>query len=250
MAIGALLVGSGLLVSLTAAPVSAAATVGCDGSLVTSSLEPGDSGSCTFSYSETATKLGNPFTVTVSVDTTSTSGSGTAGSGSATEALLDGQPTGLHVTVTDSAGNTYGIGTLSCSGSYPDAASCSSSDLNQAVPRTTGTSAWSDTFTISWTLPLAAGNPYQGGNATVTVTPFYNGVPASTPSPSPTPTGGVSAASSGPSPTGGVSAASTPSTGAGPIPTSSLVLIALGMVLLLAGAYGVGVVTRSRRRTP
>jgi hypothetical protein len=249
MAVGVLLTGAGLLISLTAAPV-AAATVGCDGSLVTTSLEPGDSGSCTFSYSETAGQLGNPFTVAVSVDTTSTSGNGAAGTGTATEALLDGQTTGLQVTVTDSSGNTFALGALTCSGTYPAAASCSSNDPNQAVPGTTDTSSWTDTFTIAWTLPLAAGNPYQGGNATVTVTPFYNGVPAPTPSSSPTPTGGVSGISSGPSPTGGVSAASTPSTGAGPIPTSSLVLIALGMVLLLAGAYGIGVATRSRRRTP
>ncbi len=94
-------------------------------------------------------------------------------------------------------------------------------------------SSWSDTFTISWSLPLAAGNPYEGAS----VTAYYNGTPAPSPSPSP-------------SPTGGVSAASTPSTGAGPIPTSSLVLIALGMVLLLAGAYGIGAATRSRRQTP
>jgi hypothetical protein len=247
MAAGALLIAAGLLVSLTAIPV-AAATVGCDGSLVTASLVPGDSGSCTFSYSETAAQLGNPFTVTVSVDTSAASGNGTVAGGTATEALLDGTATGLQVTVTDSAGNSFGLGALSCSGTYPDAASCSSSDSNQAVPGTIDTSSWSDTFTIAWTLPLAAGNPYQGGNAIVTVTPFYNGIPAPTPVPTPTPTGGVAAASATPTPTSGVSPATTPSTGAGPTPMSSLILIALGLCLVLIGALGITAAGRSRRR--
>jgi hypothetical protein len=248
MLAGVILAGAGLVLTLAVAPVDAA-SVGCNGSLITSSLEPGDSGSCTFSYSETAAQLGNPFTVTVSVATTSISGSGAAATGTATEALLDGQPNGLQVTVTDSSGNTFGAGTISCSGAYPYASSCSSSDPNQAVPGTTGTSSWTDTFTIGWKLPLAAGNPYQGGSAVVTVTPFYNGIPAPSPSPSPTPTGGVAGASTGPTPAGGAPA-STPPTGAGPIPTSSLVLIALGMLLLLVGAYGIGVATHSRRQTP
>jgi hypothetical protein len=115
--------------------------------------------------------------------------------------------------------------------------SCSSKDDDQMIPGTTATSSWSDTFTISWSLLLAAGNPYQGSSATVTVTPYYNGTPAPSPSPNP-------------SPTGAVSAVSTPSTGAGPTSTGSLVLIALGMVLLLIGASGVGWASRSSRRIP
>ena len=249
MALGLLLASAGLLLTLTAAPVDAA-TLSCNGALATASLVPGDSGSCTFSYSETAAQLGNPFTVTLDIDSTSTSGGGSAGSETATEALLDGQATGLQVTVTDSNGNSFGLGTSSCSATYPGATTCSSKDDDQAVPGTTATSSWSDTFTISWSLPLAAGNPYQGGSATVTVTPYYNGTPAPSPSPSPSPTGGALAATSSPSPTGAVSAVSTPSTGAGPTSTASLVLIALGMVLLLIGASGVGWASGSRRRTP
>ena len=247
MALGVLLASAGLLLTLTATSADAAA-VSCNGSLVSSSLLPGDSGTCTLSYSETAAQLGNPFTVTVNVHASSASGSGTVGSGTATEALLDGTATSLQVAITDSAGNTFGLGASSCSGTYPDAASCSSSDLDQAVPGMLDTSSWSDTFTITWSLPLAAGNPYQGGNATVTVTPYYNGTPA--PSPSPSPGGGVLGISFSPSPSGGVLGASTPSTGAGPTSTASLVLIALGMVLLLIGASGVGWASRSRRRIP
>jgi hypothetical protein len=158
----------------------------------------------------------------------------------------------LQVSVSDSSGNTFGIGTPSCTGTYPDATSCTSTDESQVVPGASRVSSWSDTITVSWSLPLAAGNPHEGGSATVTVTAYYNGTPAPPPSPSPSlsPTGSVGAITSSPTPTGGVSAASTPSTGAGPTPTSSLVLIALGMVLLLIGASGVGWAGRSRRRTP
>jgi hypothetical protein len=249
MAIGILLASAGLLLTLTVAPVDAAA-LSCNGALATASLVPGDSGSCTFSYSETAAQLGNPFTVTLDIDSTSTSGGGSAGSQTATEALLDGRATGLQVTVTDSSGNSFGLGTSSCSATYPDATTCSSKHDAQPVPGTTATSSWTDTFTISWSLPLAAGNPYQGGNATVTVTPFYNGMSAPTPVATSTPGSGVLGISYSPSPSGGVLGASTPSTGAGPTSTASLVLIALGMVLLLIGASGVGWASRSRRRIP
>lgn len=250
MMLGVLLSGAGLVLALTATPVEAA-TMTCSATLATTPLVPGATGSCTFTYTATATQAQNqPFTVTLDVDSTSASGGGASGNGVATEALLDGRTTGLQVIVWDSAGNTFGIGTPTCTGTYPDVTRCSSTDDGQAIPGATGVSTWSDTFTISWSLPLAAGNPYEGGSAAVTVTAYYNGIPAPSTRHSPTPTGGVSGISSGPSPTGGVSAASTPSTGAGPIPTSSLVLIALGMVLLLAGAYGIGAATRSRRRTP
>lgn len=243
MAIGLLATTSGLLLALTAAPVDAA-TVSCGSTLTATSLVPGDSGSCTFSYSETAASLGNPFTVTVDVDTTSTSGGGSSGSGTATEALLDGQSTGLQVSLTDAASNTFGVPTPTCTGTYPNASSCTGHDDDQAVPGTTGTTSWSDTFTISWTFPLSAGNPYQGGSGTVTVTPYYNGTPA--PSPSPSPTSSVLGISVSPSPTVAGSAVSTPSTGAGPS-TPSLVLVAIGMVLVFFGLLGIGLAGRRRQ---
>ena len=250
MTLGVLLSGVGLVLALTATPVEAA-TMTCSATLATTPLVPGAAGGCTFTDTEPATQAQNqPFTVTMDVNSTSASGGGGRGRGTATEALLDGRTTGLQVTVSDSAGNTFGTGTPSCTGTYPNATPCSSTDDRQAVPGAVGVRSWSDTFTISWSLPLAAGNPYEGASATVTVTAYYNGVPASTPSPSPTPTGGVSGASSGPTPNGrGVRGVDTVHRGR-PIPTSSLVLIALGMVLLLAGAFGIGAVTRSRRRTP
>lgn len=248
--LGVLLSCAGLVLALTATPVGAT-TMTCSATLATTPMVPGATGSCTFTDTETATQAQNqPFTVTLDVNSTSASGGGASEGGTATEALFDGRTTGLQVTVSDSAGNTFGIGAPSCAGTYPDATRCSSTDDGQAVPGAVGVSSWSDTFTISWSLPLAAGNPYEEASATVTVTAYCNGVPAPSSSPSPSPTGGVAAASSGASPSGGVPAATTPSTGAGPIPTSSLVRIALGMVLLLAGAFGIGAVTRSRRRTP
>jgi hypothetical protein len=250
MTLGVLLSGSGLVLALTATPVEAA-TMTCSATLASAPLVPGAAGSCPFTFRETTTQAQNqPFTVTLDVDSTSASGGGASGNGTATEALLDGRTTGLQVTVSDSAGNTYGIGTPSCTGTYPEATSCSSTDDGRAIPGATGVSTWSDTFTISWSLPLAAGNPYEGGSATVSVTAYYNGIPAPSSSPSPSPTGGVAGVSFSPSPTGGVSAATTPTTGAGPTPMSSLVLIAVGMALLLAGACGVGAATRSQRPTP
>jgi hypothetical protein len=250
MALGVLLSGAGLVLALTATPVDAA-TVSCNANLATAPLIPGDSGSCTFSYTETAAQAQNqPFTVTVGVNTASTSGNGAADSGTATEALLDGRATGLQVSVSDASGNSFGVGTPLCTGIYPDAASCSSADDGQVVPGANSVSSWSDTITVSWSLPVAAGNPYQGGSATVTVTAYYNGIPAPTPVPTPTPTGGVAAASSTPTPAGGVSSASTPSTGTGPTPLSSLILIALGLALLLAGSLGITAAGRSRRRAP
>ncbi|MGD0833003.1 MAG: hypothetical protein ABSA40_01075 [Candidatus Dormibacteria bacterium] len=225
-----------------------AATLACNGAIVAAGVIPGDSGSCSLSFTETAAQLGNPFTVTLDVGTVSTAGGGSAGSGTATEALLDGQATGLQVSITDSGGDTFGSGAPSCSGAYPDAASCSSSDNGQAVPGATAVSAWTDTFTVAWALPLAAGNPYQGGTATITVTPFYNGTPASSPSPSPT--GSVAAISSSPTPTGGVLGITTPDTGAGPTSPTSLVLIVVGMALLLLGLCGAGWSVRSGARVP
>ena len=251
MILGVLLSGAGLVLALATTPVDAA-TVSCNATLATP-LVPGDSGNCTFSYAETAAQAQNqPFTVTLGVNTVSKAGNGAAASGTATEALLDGQTTGLQVSVSDSSGNTFGIGTPSCAGAYPDATSCTSTDGSQVVPGASSVSSWVDTITVSWSLPLVAGNPYEGGSATVSVTAYYNGTPApvSTPVPASSPGGAVLGISYSPSPSGGVLGASTPSTGAGPTSTASLVLIALGMVLLLIGASGVGWASRSRRRIP
>jgi hypothetical protein len=248
MTLGVLLSGTGLVLALTATPVEAASMT-CSATLATTPLVPGAAGSCVFIDTVTATQTQNqPFTVTLDVDSTSAARGGASGNGIGTEALLDGQTTGLQVTVSDSAGNTFGIGTPTCTGTYPDATSCVSTDDGQAVPGAVGVSSWSNTFTIGWSLPLAAGNPYEGGGATVTVTAHYNGVPA--PSSSSTPTGSVAAISTGPSPTGGVSAVSTPTTGAGPTSMTSLVLIVVGMALLLLGVSGVGWAARSRARIP
>ncbi len=93
----------------------------------------------------------------------------------------------------------------------------------------------------------AAANAWNGATVQLPYT-----VAESVANPGPSPAGGVSGISfsPSPSPTGGVLGVSTPSTGAGPTPTGSLILIALGMVLLLIGASGVGWASRSRRRIP
>jgi len=248
MAIGILLAGGGLLFTLTESTAEAA-SVTCDTTLASTSLFPGSSGSCVVSFAESAARPGKPFTVTVDVRTTSASGSAESSGGTAAEALLDGQPAGLQVTISDSARNRYGLGAVTCSGSYPDASACSSSDDNQPVPGASDLSSWNDTFTIAWYLPRTAGNPYQGGSATVTVTPYYSGVPATPPTPagSPSPSGGVAGASETPTPSGAALPASIPATGAGPSgPTQ--VLLGIGLGLLLLGGCGLAVSSRARRR--
>jgi hypothetical protein len=91
----------------------------------------------------------------------------------------------------------------------------------------------------------AAANAWNGATVQLPYT-----VAESVASPGPTPAGAVAGISFSPSPTGGVLGASTPSTGAGPTSPGSLVLIALGLVLLLVGASGVGWASRSRPPTP
>lgn len=59
---------------------------------------------------------------------------------------------------------------------------------------------------------MGAGNPYQGGRATLTVIPFYSGIAAPTLRPSPTP-------GTPPPPS---------TTGAGPMPASGLLLVGVG----------------------
>jgi hypothetical protein len=148
---------------------------------------------------------------------------------------LDGRTTGLQVTVSDSAGNTFGIGTPSCIGSYPHATHCSTADRGQAVPGAAGVATWSDTFAVAWSLPISAGNAYQGGSASVSVTADYNGIPA--------------APSSSVGPPGGIAGVSTPVTGAGIISVASLVLVLVGMSLTLFSVTRLGDTGRWREPT-
>lgn len=111
----------------------------------------------------------------IGLDVTTSSAAGSPG----TEALLDGQAGGLQVVIQDSYGNHFTIGPVSCTGSYPDAASCQSSAPDQLVDKTGSnhvlpdhsvTNGWSDTFVVDYALPLASPNPYQGGTAQVVLT--------------------------------------------------------------------------------
>ena len=210
--LGVLVSSVGVFLATTAAPVEAA-TAMCGTRPSPTPLMPGASGSCTVTFSESAKQAQHQrFTVTVDVDAIANSSVATGNTGS--EAPLDGRPTGLKVTVSDSARNTFGIGQPSCTGSYPHATPCSSADHRQAVRAAVDITSWSDSFTLGWSLPRDAGNPYQGGSATITLTAHFNGV-------------------SGTSPTGGVLAASAPSTGIGSILTAGLALIAAGIGLML-----------------
>jgi hypothetical protein len=235
VAIGGLVCVGGAVLATTATPVEAA-TVSCSATHAATPLVPGASGTCIFSYTETAQQAEHQrFSVTLDVDTLSRSG-GAPGK-TASEALLDGRASGLNVSVSDSARNTFGTGTPSCRGIYPKATPCSSMDHGQAVRGGVGITQWSDTFTVAWSLPRSAGNPYQAGSATITLTVHFIGASGSQTGPSATPTSGVLASS-------------TPVTGVGSNPFPGLVLIAAGFGLLLIGATRIPVANRRKRSVP
>lgn len=125
---------------------------------------------CSYEVAYTGTV---PAWIGLKVSTSSQAGS------PGTEALLDGQPDGLQVIILDSYGNTFGVGSVTCQGSYPNASTCSSSNQGQLVAKVGHTfvnaggsvdSGWSDTFVVNYALPFAAANPYQGGTAAIVLT--------------------------------------------------------------------------------
>jgi len=287
--LGMLLVASGLLagglgtvVGIAAAnPVSAADAMNiCS---MTQQILPGDGGSCTETIRDTSDpSYTGSVNVTLVVSTVSQSGGGspnTVTPGTApgptpvgTEALLDGQPNGLQVPRISDADHIYQMGTLACfSGpppspfaSYPLAGYCDSRSAVQLVASNVDNATFSDTITIYWSFPITAGNPYQGGSATISITPTFTGVPGgpvtlppgpvSSVSPRPTPTSvvkGQSTTSPTPSPPvhhQKVLGAKMPTTGAQLPIYLSRILIVVGLVLLFLGLwmwrrhryYGVG----------
>jgi hypothetical protein len=251
--VGVLTGGSGvLLAAVVASPVSASG-VSCGA--VIPAVYPGESGTCSAIMVYAGAGADGP--VDLNVSTTSVAGSGAAGSGTATEALLDGQPNGLQISLTDSVTmRSYSIGPVSCTGVYPDASSCGSSDLGQLVTSGSLNSGFQETVVLNWSFPLAAGDPYEGGHATVELWATIGGVvvtpsavstptPTTTASPTAAPTGGVLGAHTSPSPSPGAhhhsgvlgASTSTPTTGAGLQVAFSRVLILLGFALIFAGLW-------------
>jgi hypothetical protein len=261
----------------TANPTSAAGLNVCGNSL---SMAPGDSGTCSEIISDTSAPTNtSTVDVTVVIATVSTSGGGspTATPPAATEALLDGTSTGLQVvSITDTnTGQTFSLGSVSCytdssmatAASYPTAAYCESTSPSELVASSVDNATFSNTFVINWSFPLAAGNPYQGSGATISVTATFTGTGGATPTPTPTTTAtptpsatatptpsatstpsgavkGVSTASPTPSPSasprkhGAVAAANTPPTTGAQLPiVLSRVLIVIGLVLIFAGLW-------------
>jgi hypothetical protein len=91
-----------------------------------------------------------------------------------------------------------------------------------------GNARFSHNFVISWSFPLAAGNPYEGGGVTIQLQSTYTG----------TTRGSVQGASTGTSGTGtsgGQLAASIPTTGAAPPQMLGKLLLGAGFLLALAG---------------
>jgi hypothetical protein len=202
---GLLTGAAGIVVGVAGLVPASAAVLGACG--ISTTLVPGDSGSCSGIISDTTSpSYSGPVDVTLVIGTTSSSAGRASGSGTGTEALLDGQADGLQVTVT-----------------YPNAAYCVSSSSSQIVATSVQNTTFSDNFVIDWSFPLAATNPYEGSGATITLVATFTGATA----------GGVLGASTGPA--GGVLGASTPTTGAGLPGTLSSLLLVMGIAMVLAG---------------
>lgn len=241
VAAGVVLGSAGFLVGVATSNPASAASLGVCGSSI--SLMPGASGSCTETVIDPNT-TSTQVNVTVLLSTSSASGGGTPGSGMATEAVLDGRPNGLQVTVTDeTTPQTFTLGAVSCytdsskstAATYPNAAYCVSTSSVQTVATNVSNSSFSDTFKISWSFPLAAGNPYQGSGATVQLASTYTGTTG----------GGVLGATTGPH--GGQLAASTPTTGASLPEALGKLLLGAGVLLALIGVL---VYLRDQRTRP
>lgn len=236
---------AGIFVGVAAASPASAASLGACGASI--SLVPGDTGSCTETVSDTGSSTATQVNVALVVRTSSTSGGGTPGSGIGTEAVMDGQSTGLQVTVTDTSTSpttTFNLGSVACYTSsskattavYPNSAYCVSNSGFQKVASNVPNASFSANFVISWSFPLIAGNPYQGSGATIQLQSFYRGTTGGS---------GVLGASTGPN--GGVLAASTPTTGAELPETLGQLLLGAGIVLALMGLF---LYMRDRRDRP
>ncbi|HUY07936.1 MAG TPA: hypothetical protein VMW80_00580 [Candidatus Dormibacteraeota bacterium] len=198
------------------------------------SLEPGGSGSCSETVSDTSNSASSLVNVFLVIDTTSSSEGGTLGSKIGTEAVLDGRFSGLQVSVTDTTtGRTFGLGPFSCyadstrsaPASYPDSSYCLSSTKKQTVASNVGNATFRNTFAVKWSFPLASGNPYQGSGARIQLQTVY--VASSG--------GGTLGASTGPN--GGPLAASTPTTGARLPETLGQLLLGAGVLIALVGMF-------------
>jgi len=237
--------GAGTAIGLAAATtVSAATTLNVCGT--SAALMPGSSGTCQETFA--SPYPGQPVKVSLRISSTSMAAGGEQGSDVGTEALLDGTQTGLQVQIiNDSTGQLFLVGKVACYSSpemsqqatYPAASYCVSNTSGLPVTTTGGGRVSAETFTVRWLMPLAAGNPYQGGSASVTLQPTFTDLS--------TPAGGVLGQSTtapgqpggdpGSGQHGGVLGAQTPSTGADLPIALSRVLIVLGLVMLLAGLW-------------
>ena len=225
------LVAGSLGALVEVAVANSALALGLDVCGASRSIVPGDAGSCSETVRDTSNSTSIQVNVALVISTTSTSGGGASGSGVGTEAVLDGQPNGLQVNVTDSnTGQTFSLGTIYCRTDssklsrapvYPNASYCTSSSRSQTVDN----ASFSNTFVIRWSFPLAADNPYQGSGATVQLQSTYTGAGGS----------GTLGASTGPN--GGALAASTPTTGARLPETLGQLLVGAGVLLALVGMF-------------
>lgn len=110
--------------------------------------------------------------VYVNVSVTSSSGSDANAAGIGTEPLYDGTSAGLDVIIKDYRSNRIHLGSGTLTPATATApASYTSSDNHQLLGKFTATNLDNtDRITTNWALPHDAGNGYQGGTASITIT--------------------------------------------------------------------------------
>ncbi|MGH7642658.1 MAG: hypothetical protein ACRENX_06530 [Candidatus Dormibacteria bacterium] len=235
----------GIVIGIAAASSVSAASLGVCGNSI--ALAPGDAGSCSETISDTTNGTSTPVNVTLVIGTVSFSGGGAPGSGVGSEAVLDGQSTGLRVLVKDlTTGANFPLGDVSCytdasesrASPYPNGAYCASSSNPQTVATNVDNASFGDSFQITWSFPIAAGNPYQGAGGTIQLDSTYTG------------TGGSGTLGASTGPTGGQLAASTPTTGARLPETLGQLLLGAGVLSVLAGMFAYMMAQRNRSVEP
>lgn len=265
MRLGTILVLAGFLIGSLGGVVGIAATASVSAGALNvcgSSVRivPGDSGRCSERISDTlARSATGAVDVTVVISTLSMSGGGlpTATPPVATEALLDGRLSGLQVLIIDTnSARTFTLGSVACytdasketPSSYPAAAYCTSVSRPELVASSVDRAKFSATFAIRWSLPINAGNPYQGGGATISIALMFTATestaPPETPAtvpPAPTLAGGILGTHASPTPSPsvhyGVLGASIPASGAQLPVVAPRVLIVIGLLVVFAGLW-------------
>lgn len=121
-------------------------------------MQPGDSHSCTYQVTYNSNDGNLNAWIGLDVATTGTAGpvvtpNGSQSSYGGTPLWSANDANGLQLSVTDSYNNTFHLNAT-----------------DQVVGSSAVAPGWTDTFTVTGSLPDSAGNGYEGGSATVSLT--------------------------------------------------------------------------------